>query len=629
MFSSRQPNDLPDLEKHYTQLRRCPNFHILLTSRITEFEQTASYAIKPLAEAVAIELFQKHYPKLQADEHILLKNILVAAGYNTLVIELIAKHLHTANRLKTTCSLMNLLSSLQSQGLLKSLNKHPVSTIYHAEAIQKATPEQIIAAMYDLSGLSDGETALLSAFAVLPAEYIAYEILESLLSDSPELDSHLLDLYQKGWLDKEDQPTAFKISPVVQEICLTKNQHRLFADCKGLVDQLLDKLEYQPGTGHLLKVSYQQAGLLSRYGEPVVQQLQGLAASNNLAVLCDRLGRYHSTTGSLQQALLWFENEQQIFQQLCTEIPEDADYKDGLAIAYQYLGITHTALGDLAKALSFYEGSARLEQELFTAYPDNVAFKNGLASAYSILGDTNTALGNLDMALSFYEESRQLREELYTVDPYNVEFKNGLAIAYSKLGNTQRNLGDLVKALGFYEQYLKLSEELFTALDNVAFKNGLAIAYSKLGNTHIALGDLARALGFYEESAGLAQELSTVYPDNMGFKNGLAIAYQFLGNIHTKLGDLAKALGFYEEYARLAHELSRDNPDNVKFKNSLAIAYLHFGYYYQQSSNSSEAKRYYQLSQQLYITLVQVAPGFVEFQKNLNWVNNALSAIDQ
>ncbi len=112
-------NDLPDLEKHYTQLRRCPNFHILLTSRITEFEQAACYAIKPLPEDVAIELFQKHYPKLQTEEHILLKNILAAAGYNTLVIELIAKHLHTANQLKITCGLTDLLSSLQSQGLAR------------------------------------------------------------------------------------------------------------------------------------------------------------------------------------------------------------------------------------------------------------------------------------------------------------------------------------------------------------------------------------------------------------------------------------------------------------------------------------------------------------------------------
>jgi hypothetical protein len=51
-------NRLEDLENYYQALTACPNFHILLTSRITEFAQTARYQIKPLpvAEATARQL---------------------------------------------------------------------------------------------------------------------------------------------------------------------------------------------------------------------------------------------------------------------------------------------------------------------------------------------------------------------------------------------------------------------------------------------------------------------------------------------------------------------------------------------------------------------------------------------
>lgn len=98
-------NDIRDLEGHYQALRRCANFHVLLTTRITEFEQAAIHRIEPLEKRSAFELFKKHYPRHQEAEDGLLEKIFVAVGYNTLVIELLAKNLRNFNRLKTHYSL--------------------------------------------------------------------------------------------------------------------------------------------------------------------------------------------------------------------------------------------------------------------------------------------------------------------------------------------------------------------------------------------------------------------------------------------------------------------------------------------------------------------------------------------
>jgi hypothetical protein len=49
-------NSLDDLESHYHALKVCPNFHLLLTTRITSFENAETHEIKPLDEKNAITL---------------------------------------------------------------------------------------------------------------------------------------------------------------------------------------------------------------------------------------------------------------------------------------------------------------------------------------------------------------------------------------------------------------------------------------------------------------------------------------------------------------------------------------------------------------------------------------------
>ncbi|TNJ38706.1 ATP-binding protein [Chlorobaculum thiosulfatiphilum] len=90
-------NDLDDLAAHYHELRKCPNFHILLTTRIESFAHARTCRVGHLDEAAAIQLFTTHYPVHDSAEDELLKEMLRAIGYNTLVIELLAKNLKILN----------------------------------------------------------------------------------------------------------------------------------------------------------------------------------------------------------------------------------------------------------------------------------------------------------------------------------------------------------------------------------------------------------------------------------------------------------------------------------------------------------------------------------------------------
>ena len=580
-------NDIRDLEKYYLALRSVPNFHLILTSRITEFEQAKSYQIKPLEEADAIRLFKKHYPKHQDSEDELLKGIRKAVGGNTLVLELLAKNLNALNSDEIFYSLDDLLKDLQKLGILQlsQSEKVKIAKKGNSFSLKKAKPEDIIKALYDevemVKPLTDFEQNLLCNLSVLPAENMPYALLKDLLlpQDSKQFSKALTDLAQRGWIEKEitEQLSFYKISPVIQEITRHKNKNDLLIHCENLISSLIKKLKYQPGIGHLLNVSYEEASFYSRYADNVTNSIK--KADNNLAILCERIGNYYQTTGKLDKALTNYEKDLKLIKELYEDNPKNVEFKNGLAISYEKLGDTHAALGNLEKARTNYEKYSELTKELHNDYPKNVKFKNGLAISYEKLGDTHDSLNNLEKARIFFEQYNKLEKELYDANPQNVEFKNRLAISYEKLNNAHNYLGNLEEVLTLFEQSNQSKKKHYNAYpQNVEFKSELAVSYSNLGSTHASLGNLKKALTFFEYHNRLQKELYEDYPKNVSFKNGLALSYQFLG-------------WFFEK----------------------------------ELNNKIKAIAYYQLSKALLVELVSSCPIYVVFKRKLDWVNERLS----
>ena len=614
-------NELEDLERNYLLLSRCANFHLLLTSRITEFEQAATHLIEGLGQADALDLFRRYYPKMQAAEVPIFNQIHAAVGGNTLVVEVLAKNLALFHGIRQQYSLAQLLADLQTQGLLALSKSQGVKTRYQAkDALRKETPETIIAAMYDLGELSRPQVALLSVFAVLPAESIGFDTLETLLPDrADDLEQTLLDLAQRGWIEHDKPTSTFKCNPVIQEITKKKND-LLRGDCATLIDSLNEQLDLNK----LHEDNYKYSTVFVRFAETVVAAFN--APDYNIALLSERIGTYHIEIGNLGKAISFYLNENELCKQLLQANPDDSYVKELLAISYSKLGDTHAALGNLDKALEFYEDDADLIKQLYDSYPTNAAFENCLAISYEKLGNTYAALGNLDKALAFYKQRYELGKQLYDSYPTNVEFKNSLAISYFKLGQAHAALGNLDKALAFYENDADLMEQLYDSYPmNVAFKNGLAISYEKLGQTHATLGNLDKALAFYKQRYELGKQLYDSYPTNVEFKNGLAISYEKLGEIHSALGNLDKALAFYEDFANLMKQLYDSYPTNVSYKNGLAVSYAKLGVFNRDAlKDNRKARFYFEKAQTLWLDLVRDAPQYVQFQKFLGIVQDIL-----
>ncbi len=628
-------NDAADLKKHYGVLNRLVNCDILLTSRVRQVANMRVLAVQPLTEAEAIQLFGTHYPDVDEVELPLLHDILRAVGYNTLVTEVLAKNMAAFNRFTVRYTLADLLRDLQEKGLLALKNK-TVAVMYGSDTLREAAPTDIIAAMYDLTRLSDAERYMLSNLAVLPAESIScdfisksiiplnnersiWEKLKTYFTDKKELtitveevESLMESLEIKGWIEYRKADLRFRISPVVQAVTKNKNAHRLSDDCNTLVNTLSTGLA--PATIH--KDNYNQASVFARFGEAVIYALP--LPDDKLSVLCQNIGIYYQHTGNLSGMKEAYLKMLNILTALCEAEPENSYFKMGKGWSNQFLGITYTDSGDLDSALAHFIEMLQIFYALHIAYPRKVEFKNGLAISYSKLGETYFSAGDLPRALLCFEHYKSLEEALHKAYPKDIEFIKQLAISYEKLGVVYKKLGNFLKALTFFECETRLFEVLHEAEPlNVGYKNGLAISYEKLGETLFDLDDFEKALILFEERSRLGEELHIAYPKNVEFKNGLAISYSKLGQTHSALDSLPRALTFFEKYSILEKSLHEANPEHVEYKNGLALSYQFLGVCYMDLDNLAHASTFIEQSNKLAKSLHEDYPKNMEFKKNL------------
>jgi NB-ARC domain len=201
-------NDLDDLEVHYAALRHCPNCHILLTTRLTAFARAAICRVDALPYEKALQLFIEHYPSHNPADDALFEQVYNAVEGNTLIIELLAKNLDAQQAAHSGYGLAQLVADLQ-QGLLQISQTKAVGSTFHANALFKRNPLDIIAAMYDLGELAPTEKRLLSILAVLPAESIPFTTLQALLPTTEDLGEVLHSLGRKGWIADDQQAAAY------------------------------------------------------------------------------------------------------------------------------------------------------------------------------------------------------------------------------------------------------------------------------------------------------------------------------------------------------------------------------------------------------------------------------------
>src|SRR5262245_53962701 len=135
-------------------------------------------------------------------------------------------------------------------------------------------------------------------------------------------------------------------------------------------------LSYEPGTGHFVNATYAEAAAFATYAESVVAAFS--EAKNEIAILCERIGRYHTTLGYLDQALGFFEERSRLGKELYDAYPNNVDFENRLALSYQWLGWTYEQIGNKTRAIEYYTLSAELLSQLVKRFPEYVEFKKNV-----------------------------------------------------------------------------------------------------------------------------------------------------------------------------------------------------------------------------------------------------------
>ncbi len=577
-------NELSDLDANYQRMRRCSNFHLLLTTRITHFEQAEACSINGLPQDDALALFEKYYRALDDGEKALFFQIREAVGGNTLVLELLAKNLAGQNRLKQRYSLASLLADLQNQGLLQLSHSQTVRTDYQSRgAMRHETPQAIISAMYDLSGLSESKIAVLSVFALLPAEKIDFSTLEMLLQKTPKLEEHLLSLSQQGWIEFNEANKTFKCSPVIQEVVEQKNPN-LKRDCYALVKILSDKLDFEGD--HHIGASYDDGLIFASCAKKLLSFFPIENGINlDLTVLNDRAAHFYFNIGALEQSLRMFEQSNQ-------------------------------------NATNFLENE-----------PTNIQIKDIKATTHQMIGEIYKKQDNFDVALSHFQSSNDLANQLCKDIPQNSRFVKMLALSHQKLGDIFHLQGsnskhNYKKALNHYKKSTKQIEDAPKKIfSNDSYKTDLAISYNKVGAVYFSLNLLEKALPEFKKNYYLLKEQNQKFPEDPFIKSHLAKSCLSLSEIYTAIPTLNKVLPYLEEYNQLIKDIYLEYPQNPTNKHGLANSYLKLGYFHENKlQDKNAAKLNYCHAKTLYEQLISSYPIYEDQRVTLNWLIARLSS---
>ncbi len=616
-------NDETDLKQCIPELSRLANFRILITSRCRNLDGIIpEKQITPLSQQEAISLFIKYYPPARQERELLV-SLLERIGYNTLVLELLAKNLQEANKNNPNAyPLRRLCEDLEQKGLFGLSKRKKVSSKYHIVSGREIKPEEVVAAMYDIKALSPDEQVLLSQMALLPAQAISYRQLYEILGissdEEDDFEETLRSLNQKGWVDFESKESQsfYKLSPVIQEVTL-RLQKPVHNQLKKVIAYLNKNLESKDI--HLMSINFQEVSPLAQVAQNILKHISH-ERTTDLGYLAFHLSDFYQKTGNLNRALYTIERSASILQD------QDAEY---YAICLARLGTIYQNQGNLEQAGLYYQKYHSTGKKLFqTKSQGSNMPKRILANSYERLGALKMAYGEYEEALGLYENYNLLIKELTLETPQSEFFNHRLAISYARLGEAYQKIDKTEEALHNFEKYQAINLELYDSNpESELVKNSLAVSLEKLGSIYLRQGKHEQALILLRKRNDIAKELYQANKSSEGLKRGLAISYEKLGSVYQEQGNYLEAMSNYEKEKSLFEELHEDNPLSEYLKKGLAISYKKIGSLCLLRGNIDDAKSYFILSKELFEELYQANSDSESIERGLDILNNEVDAI--
>ncbi len=607
-------NDLEDLREHYDQIHAIKDLHLLITSRIDNFRKTDTLKIEGISEKATVALFREYYSDLSKEEEPLVLSIRKAVNENTLVIELLSKNLSKVNRFGEVYTLEELLNDLLEKGVLQIPRSKPVELSY--QEFKKASPEEVISAMYDIYSVPPNQQQLLKCISLLPTERVPFNFLKLILEEIKDFEDGLASLADKGWIEHDRKHNLFKWSPVVQEVVRRKNNEY----CKILVVSLQKNLEAET----IREVVSNKTNYLVRSAESVLN-FTAINSFETIRILYT-LGELYSKLGNLQNSLSKYEIITLSINSLPIKLKESFEFQRLLSHSYLGIGNNQLQLAEYKNALDSFQEMGKTLLALTEQTDDKEPLLSDMSIYLFKIGKTLSLIGSWDEAIDYFKKYKDMVVELLSNEPSSTRYLDHLSIAYFKLGDCYYANSDFKRSLENFLDSLSLIRRICRELPlDLYYSNELHICLERIGTVKIQLDQKLQALDHYNESAQIASKLYHQHPANMIYKDHWAIINEKLGVLKEELNFSREALNHYLIYEELQMDLTNEFPELYSFQEGLAESWYRLGSFYF-NRNKELSEEYLEKAKIAYQGLIQEHREDFRLQNNLSRIITLLTS---
>ena len=357
-------------------------------------------------------------------------------------------------------------------------------------------------ALYDLSGLSEGEKNILEAFSAFPYLPLDFETLNRwLLKDAgaSEEDDIIEGLYQKGWLQFFGEQDSYAMHPVFAKFIYDKREPAA-EEHMGMIEACEDDIRI-PEDGCALECQRYLPFALELINKIRIDESEiWRKFSADIAWLLYYAGMYKSAERIYEEVKRNCEGE------LGKRHPDTA-------VSYNNLAGVYASQGRYEEAEELYRKALKIREEILgERHPNTAVSYNNLASVYG-------REGRYEEAEELYRRALKIREEILG------ERHPNTADSYNNLAGVYDSQGKYEEAEELYRRALKIREEI-----QGERHPGTAVGYNNLAYVYDSQGRYEEAEELYIKALKICEDmLGENHPTTAIFTKNLASLYQSQG----------------------------------------------------------------------------------------------------
>lgn len=396
-------------------------------------------------------------------------------------------------------------------------------------------------------------------------------------SDDPELDGELATAYEKIG---DVQSELFKPSSGKTSEALSSHQKSLairqklfegnpsMATAMAVSDSRMKVGDILVAIGRLAEAKDNYAA-----GSTVLSSQPAIKDSNfknQQARLLARLGQAVVRSGSLSEALGYYESSLDIYRTLITENPDNAKFQRNFGIISTYRGFVKLETGKTDEAVQDYGTMLKIERDLMAKDPSDIVSRGYVSGALVWYAVMLSEDGQIPSSIEHFNEGIKMQEAILAADADNLGEEYGLADCRLEFGKAmvknrlfRESIDPLEKALVGYRKVWDQDKQ------NLMTKHRIANAQRFLADAYFQTDNKAKAHEIYEQAHAAFKELTVTDTTNVDWQQDLAMTYQRLGEMALIQSNKSAALANFETALPIFEKLSLTSPENIKRRNEL------------------------------------------------------------